>query len=190
MKRFLAMIVTISLLTNAYAESSPSRQLESAINKANFELSQLESLDDPNRDKVIESLKEDLLELNESGLTRDQILDEIKSLSKNPMTTNEIDFLIFETSINSLPQDKFLDYALKKIEESQATGSNFIGNTSTAESLVIVLFVVIIVAAIALPTCEEAGGTRIQTGECYEKRRSFDDGGGTYTYCPSECIFD
>ncbi len=182
LKLQLVFVLSFSLLSNAFGAIASANKIQSIVDEASYKLSQLDSLKGKESQKVFEEVKLKLQELRASGLSQKEILSGLKDLSNNPMTSKEIDLLIVETQVNQIPESEFFNFISKKIEDIQATGSNYVGNVSIAISVVLVILIVVLIAN--GESCEDQGLETVQECDWWYSHTTFD-----YEYlCRTYCI--
>ncbi len=155
MKRLITVVILFSLLTNTFANSNPAELIRDIVKQTTYELSQLESLEDLERNKVLRNAKSKLEKLKNSDLTQEEILNLIKEQIKDSKSVKEIEMISRDLDINQMPENEFFNLVVKRIENSQATGSNYSGSTYAMLSVVFVILLVVLVAN--AESCEDKG---------------------------------
>lgn len=144
MKRSVSLFLAYFLLISSAFATPLQEQLKSSLEKASFEISQLEELDEESVRDILEVLGEEISDLKVKGLTKEMMIDEIIKFSGDKEKVDEAVELIRADELWQLSQDEIMDLVASVVVDNPVKGSNYIAISIYNAPLPLVLFVLII----------------------------------------------
>ena len=141
--KFASTFVALALIT-----AMPTVQAQAQSNQLQAALKQFEvtAVVEGDRSKAAQDLIDQLASLEKQGLSKDQILTELKSLVLDPQSAKDIESLIQYSKKHNLSGERLSKFVVDYANKTQKVGANW-SDGATYVVLGVVLIAIIIAAA-------------------------------------------
>ncbi len=153
MKNWKQWIVIVLIVTVPFSQSFASRwQMRTVLNTLHSEFASARS--ERERRDAAQRFVKNLHEIESSGTSRNELLQELKSLALDHQTEARLEALISGVTSGVLSQDEYLAEALSIAKATEATGAAYSGSDERGIIIGSAIFVVVL-AVLTMVTYRE-----------------------------------